>query len=66
MQLRFGGRQQLSESACREEFRLICRAIYQFKAMANATMHVKSAFEQVKEQFFISNRSFGDRTGPDR
>ena len=49
--LRFGGRQQLSESACREEFQLICRAIDQFKAMANATMHVKSAFEQVKEQF---------------
>ena len=49
--IRFGGRQQLSESACREEFQLICRAIDQFKAMANATMHVKSAFEQVKEQF---------------
>ena len=49
--IRFGGRQQLSESACREEFQLICRAIDQFKAMANVTMHVKSAFEQVKEQF---------------
>ena len=49
--IRFGGRQQLSESACRKEFQLICRAIEQFKAMANATMHVKSAFEQVKEQF---------------
>ena len=49
--IRFGGRQQLSELTCREEFQLICRAIDQFKAMANATMHVKSAFEQVKEQF---------------
>ena len=49
--LRRGGRQQLSELACREEFQLVCRAIDQFKAMANATMHVKSAFEQVKEQF---------------
>ena len=49
--IRYGGRQQLSESACKEEFQLICRAIDQFKAMVNATMHVKSAFEQVKEQF---------------
>ena len=49
--LRSGGRQQLSELACREEFQLVCRAIDQFKAMTNATMHVKSAFEQVKEQF---------------
>ena len=31
--IRFGGRQQLSESACREEFQLICKAIDQFKAM---------------------------------
>ena len=49
--IRFGGRQQLSESACREQFQLVCRAIDQFEAMANATMHVKSAFRQVKEQF---------------
>ena len=49
--LRRGGRQQLSELACREEFQLICRAIDQFEAMAYATMHVKSAFEQVKEEF---------------
>ena len=49
--LRRGGSQQLFELACREEFQLVCRAIDQFKAMTNATMHVKSAFEQVKEQF---------------
>ena len=30
---------------------MVCRAIDQFEAMANATMHVKSAFGQVKEQF---------------
>ena len=49
--LRSIGRQKLSELACRKQFQLICRAIDQFKAMAFATMYVKSAFEQVKEQF---------------
>ena len=49
--IRKGGTRQLSESACREEFQLVCRAIDQFRAITNATMHVKSAFEQVKEQF---------------
>ena len=49
--IRKGGKQELSELTCREEFQLICRAVDQFKAMANATMHIKSAFDQVKEQF---------------
>ena len=43
--IRKGGTRQLSESACREEFQLVCRAIDQFRAITNATMHVKSAFE---------------------
>ena len=49
--IRKEGKQHLSEATCQEEFQLVCRAIKQFKAMTNATMHVKSAFEQVKEQF---------------
>ena len=49
--IRKGGTRQLSEATCTEEFQLICRAIDQFKTMANATMHIKSAFDQVKEQF---------------
>ena len=49
--IRKGGKQQLSELTCREEFQLVCRAIDQFKTMANATIHVQSAFDQVREQF---------------
>ena len=41
--IRKGGKQQLSELECREEFQLVCRAIDQFKAM--------TAFDQVQEQF---------------
>ena len=50
--IRFGGRRQLSESTCREQFQLVCRAIDQFEAMANATMHVKSVLDKSKNSFY--------------
>ena len=49
--MRVKGKQKLSELACRKQFQLVCRAIDQFKALTNTTMYVRSAFEQVKEQF---------------
>ena len=49
--LRKDGKLSLSEEACQEEFQLVCRAINQFKAMTNATRYIKTAFEQIKEQF---------------
>ena len=42
---------KLSKEDCREEFQLLCRAVSQFKATTNATLYVKSAFKQVKEEF---------------
>ena len=43
--------QVLSVDECLKQKQVICRAINQFKAIANATEYIKTTFEQVKREF---------------
>ena len=45
------GDKVLSVSECLKQTQLICRAILQYKAIANATQYIRTAFDQVREEF---------------
>ena len=49
--VRIAGKQVISENECVKQYQLICRAIKQFKAIANATEYIRTAYNQVKEEF---------------
>ena len=49
--VRIQGKQVISVSDCLKQAQLICRAVQQYRAIANATEYIKTAFEQVKEEF---------------
>ena len=48
---RKAGDSVVSEEECLSQVQLICRAKLQFYAIANATEYIRSAYEQVKEEF---------------
>ena len=45
------GHQVLTENECLKQLQLICRAVQQYKAIANATRYIRSTFDQVREEF---------------
>ena len=49
--VRIKGKQVLSVSDCLKQTQLICRAVLQYRAIANATQYIRTAFDQVKEEF---------------
>ena len=49
--VRIKGKQVLSVNECLKQVQLLCRAIQQYRAIANATEYIRTAFEQVKEEF---------------
>ena len=48
---RRAGDSVISQQECMKQVQLICRARLQFHAIVNATEYVRSAFQQVKEEF---------------
>ena len=49
--VRVDGKQILSQEECRKQFRLICRAVRQFKAIARATEYIRRTYNEIKESF---------------
>ena len=49
--VRIKGKQVLSVNECLKQVQLLCRAIQQYRAIANATEYIRTAFDQVKEEF---------------
>ena len=49
--VRIKGKQVLSINECLKQTQLICRAVPQYRAIANATQYIRTAFDQVKEEF---------------
>ena len=45
------GHQVLTVNECLKQSQLICRAVQQYKAIANATRYIRSTFDQVREEF---------------
>ena len=50
-EVRQKGKEIFSVDECLKQVQLLCRAIQQYKAIANATEYIRAAFDQVKEEF---------------
>ena len=48
---RYGGGKDLGEQECLRQLQIICRAQLQFEAIVNATKYIRSAYDQVSEEF---------------
>ena len=48
---RYGGGRDQGEAECLRQMQIICRAQLQFEAIVNATKYIRSAYNQVHEEF---------------
>ena len=49
--VKVAGKQILSQTECRKQFQLICRAVRQFKAITRATEYIRRTFNEIKREF---------------